>query len=272
VYATFLGELTTKQRLIAAAMYVGRGAVFTGYWALSLRGLRQIPVAAAPMHLLIPHHRSRQREAGLRIERTRSMPEYDVIDGLRVARVSRAVVDEARHIKEADAVRHLVGLVIRLRRTTVVALQTELARLTPRGTALLRQALGGAARGVRGAEEARLRDRMLAAGFSEPQWNVHLYDGAGNWVAYVDGFLEGIAFEMQSREFHLYVDRWEPDVARLSRLNSFGVMVQLATPRFIRHSWPEFEADVRRALNDGVGRAAKLVVGPPPPWWGSRAA
>lgn len=271
VYATFTGELTRTQKIRAAMAYAGRGAVLTGYWALDRRGIKALP-SDQPIHLLIPHDASRQSQQGLRIERTTRMPEPDLIDGIRVASTARAAIDAARHCTDTDAVRHLIGVVIRLRRATVQDLTDELVAGPVRGSAKAREALGGAARGVRGAEEARLRARMLAVGLPEPQWNVHLYDREGNWVAYVDGFLEGVAFEMQTRAFHLYVDRWEPDIARLSRLNSFGVMVQLATPRFLRNSWDEFEADVRRALASGVGAGSQLVVGDPPYWWGQRAA
>jgi hypothetical protein len=271
VYATFKGGLQPLQRLRAALIYAGRGAVVTGHWALVLRGVER-SCADEPIHLLIPHSTRRKEYAGLRIERTTMAPGHAEVNGFLVAEVPRAVIDACRHSSSADRVRHLIGLALRLRRATVQHLVDELARANRKGSALAREALGAAACGVRGAEETRLRARMLAAGLLAPAWNVHLYDPAGNWVAYVDGYLAGIAFEMQSRAFHLYIDRWEPDVARLSRLNSYGVMVQLATPRFLRNNWPEFEADVRRALGNGVGDHARLAVGPPPPWWGSRAA
>ena len=222
--------------------------------------------------MLIAHAASRQAQEGLRIERTTRVPDADLIGGVPVAGLDRSVIDVCRMSRDADAVRHVIGLAIRLRRATVQSLAGELAEAPVRGSALAREALGGAARGVRGAEESRLRQRMLAAGLPEPQWNVHLYDREGTWVAYVDGFLQGIAFELQSRAFHLYIDRWESDVARVSRLNSYSVMVQLATPRFLRRSWDEFESDVRRALENAVGARAQLHAGPPPAWWGQRAA
>lgn len=271
VWATVSGELTRLQRIRAGLLYAQREAVLTGVEALRLRGVRGLrpnPV----IQLLIPHSTSRQRQLDLVLERTTRVPERSQVDGIPVAGSARAAIDACRMLEASDEVRHLIGCVVRSRRATVAQLLSELEQAPTQGTSLVREALGAAAAGVRGAEESRLRQRMLAAGLPEPLWNVHLYDRQGRWVAYVDGFLEGIAFEMQSRAYHLYIDRWEPDVARVSRLNSYSVMVQLATPRFLRRSWHEFESDVRRALANGVGARAQLVVGPPPPWWGERAA
>lgn len=271
VWATFSGELTRRQRVRAALLYAQREAVVTGVEALQLRGVRGLRLSPV-IHLLIPHGTSRQRQRDLVLERTTRLPKASQVDGIPVAGAARAAIDACRILEDADEVRHLIGCVVRSRRATVAELVSELQQAPTQRTALVREALGGAAAGVRGAEESRLRQRMLAAGLPEPQWNVHLYDVTGRWIAYVDGFLDGIAFELQSRAFHLYIDRWESDVARLSRLNSYGVMVQLATPRFIRTAWDEFAQDVRRALADGVGQRCRLVVGPPPPWWGERAA
>lgn len=271
VWATVSGELTRRQRVRAALLYAQRDAVLTGVEALLLRGVRGLRPSPV-IQLLIPHGTSRQRQGDVVVERTIRLPEAGQVDGIPVAGAARAAIDACRLLKVADEVRHLIGCVVRSRRATVAELIAELEQAPTQGTALVREALGGAAAGVRGAEESRLRRLMAAAGLPEPQWNVHLYDEDGRWVAFVDGFLDGIAFELQSRAYHLYIDRWESDVARLSRLNSYAVMVQLATPRFIQSSWAEFEQDVRRALANGVGERCRLVVGPPPPWWGDRAA
>lgn len=270
VYATHRGALSERQRLLAGFAYAGDGAVLTGRGALT--DLSKFTTALpAQLVFLIPHGRTKKSLPTVEIERTRRLPA--VAGPMPRASYARAIIDACRRETSADEIRHLIGLAIQRRKVTLSQLLDELDAAPPRGSGRVREALGGAAAGVRGAEEARVRAFLLARGLREPQWNVHLWTPEGEWVAYVDGFLDGLYFEVQSRKHHLYVNgKWESDLARMTRLGSYGGVPVLATRSYLRDHGDEFADCVSRGQEGEVGRNCRLVVGPPPPWWGDRAA
>lgn len=272
VYVTHNGALTDDERIAVAMAYAGDDAVLTGRAAL--RDLSKWGISVpATITVLVAHARRRKGVPGIEVERTRRLPEPVADKAVRTAPVARAIIDAARRERDPGQIRHLVGLAVQRRKTTVEELRAELEAGSMRGTAQVRRALGGAAAGVRGNEEARVRAFLRERGLPEPVWNAHLYNDEGEWVAYVDGFLNGVVFETQSRAYHLYLSgSWETDLARLTRLGSYGAVIQLASKNYLQRSADEFDSCVRRAIAGDVGRGCSLRVGPPPDWWGPRAA
>ena len=270
VYVTHRGSLSDDERRRAAFAYVGPGAVLSGAGALTGLSIfdNRLPER---LLFLVDDAKTRKSLETVEIERTRRLPEVD--GEFPVAPVARAITDQCRRERDPDRIRFLVGLAVQRRQATVEELLLELSRAPRSGTGLLRDALGGAAAGVRGAEEDRLRRFFVSRGMREPAWNVHLYDEEERWVAYVDGFLDGIYFETQSRRWHLFADgKWEKDLSRMSRLSSYGAVPILASNAQMRGHPDELEASIRRAQMRAVGQGCRLRVGPPPAWWGERAA
>lgn len=272
VYATHSGQLTPDERLLAAHAYCGDGSMVTADGALIHLSLfdQRLPERLV---FLVPHERRRKSLADLEVERTRFLPTASTGLVVPAAPIARAIVDACRRTDSQDRVRHLVGLAIQRRKATVTELRDALAQAPHRGTSLLREAIGGAEDGVRGAEEARVRDLCLAHGITQVQWNVHLYDPAtGDWVAYVDGWLRGRYLETQSRKYHLYRSgRWEADQERMTRLGTYDAIPILATKAAVTKDPSAVLAALRRALDDPAPRSP-LVVGKAPEWWGHRAA
>lgn len=272
VYVTHTGTLTVDERLRTAYAFCGEGSMVTADGALIHLSLfdQRLP---EQLVFLVPHERRRKSSETLEVERTRYLP--PAMRGLVVpaAPIARAIVDACRRTDSQDRVRHLVGLAIQRRKATVIGLREALAQAPHTGTTLLREAIGGADDGVRGAEEARVRALCLAAGITQVQWNSHLYDPeSGKWVAYVDGWIRGRYLETQSQKYHLYVSgRWEADQERMTRLGTYDAIPILATKAAVTKNPSAVLDAVRRAAEDPAPRS-RLVVGPPPPWWGERAA
>lgn len=272
VYVTHTGPLTVDEQLRAAYAFCGEGSLVTADGALiQLSLFDQRPPER--LVFLVPHERRRKNSELLEVERTRYLP--PAILGLVVpaAPTARAIVDACRRTDSPDRVRHLVGLAVQRHKTTVTDLRAALAHAPRAGTALLREAIGGAEDGVRGAEESRVRALCLAAGITQVQWNTHLYDPAtGAWVAYVDGWIRGRYLETQSRRYHLYLSgRWEADQERMTRLGTYDAIPILATKAAVTKNPSAVLAALRRAVDDPAPRS-RLVVGAAPPWWGERAA
>ncbi|MEU5847644.1 hypothetical protein [Saccharopolyspora shandongensis] len=89
------GPPTVKDRINAALLRAGPGAVITGLQAARLLGL-ETPPEDADIHVLIPHSRKIQSYPGTNFERTTRLPEPIFVDGIPVAPPVRAVMDGAR--------------------------------------------------------------------------------------------------------------------------------------------------------------------------------
>ncbi|GAA0515914.1 hypothetical protein GCM10011581_47390 [Saccharopolyspora subtropica] len=89
------GEPTLDDRIQAALLRAGPGAMVTGFHAARLHGL-ETPSKDADIHILIPHGRKIQSYPGVRYERTTRLPQPVYIEGVPTAPVTRAVMDGAR--------------------------------------------------------------------------------------------------------------------------------------------------------------------------------
>jgi hypothetical protein len=89
------GPPTVEDRINAALLRAGPGAMITGLHAARLLGL-ETPPADADVHVLIPHSRKIQSYPGTRFERTTRLPKPIYINGIPIAPPVRTVMDGAR--------------------------------------------------------------------------------------------------------------------------------------------------------------------------------
>ncbi|WP_223839967.1 hypothetical protein [Saccharopolyspora pogona] len=89
------GPPTIKDRINAALLRAGPGAMITGLHAARLLGLRT-PPEEADIHVLIPHRRKVQSYPGTNFERTTRLPKPIHVNGIPLAPPVRAVMDGAR--------------------------------------------------------------------------------------------------------------------------------------------------------------------------------
>lgn len=254
VYLSHNGLLTGGQREAAAVLYAGRGCVITGLAALARQGVR-VPVSQI-VDVLIPHHLSRQGTGFVRVQRTNRMPDKPVIiGGIRWAPVARAVADAARGQVDSRDVRAFVAHAVQQNRCSVPQLATELRAGSRQGSAALRAALAEVADGVASVAEGDLRGLIKSGGLPEPMYNPELFDGS-EFLGKPDAWWrdEGVASEVDSKEWHLSPSDWERTLARHAKMSAHGILVLHFTPGQLRASPADVIAQIRSALEQGKQR------------------
>lgn len=249
------GPQTRHDRRTAVLLLAGDGALLTGLDALVLHGVRAVPVPHGPVHVLIPHERRRASGALMLAERTRRLP---VPSGIRhpLAPVARAALDAARRTRDGNLVRTLFADLVQHGHCEVGDLVTELNECSSRGTALPRAVLAEITAGVRSVAEAEARRLLRRSGLPQPRLNVRLVDRDGLHVAVVDFWFDdvGMAWEIDSIEFHLGPDDYARTVRRRSHLSRLGVVVVQSLPSDLRTRPDEIVDELRRSY----ARAALL--------------
>ncbi|WP_395474235.1 hypothetical protein [Saccharopolyspora spinosa] len=229
------GHLTTEQRYDAALRYGGPEAVLTGISAARLGGLQHLPEAAG-VHILIPHRSRCLSSRFVTIERTRRLPAPDCRAGFAVAPLVRAVLDAARRFRELDEVRALLAEAVQRGLVKPELLKKELEEGSGRGTRLPRMVLDEMLANVHSAAEGwafRLAER---SGLPPMQWNVRLLDSSGKLLGIPDGWIDevGLAWQIDSRAYHLSPTSYDATVQRHSMMTAAGIIVVHTLPTQLR--------------------------------------
>jgi hypothetical protein len=230
------GPVTRADRRRAALLHAGADAVLTGLDALELHGMRRMPAPAGPVHVLIPEERRRGGAGLALVERTERVPSA-VPGRWPLAPIARAALDAARRLAARDEVRALLAEVVQRGRCTPAALNAELADGSGRGTRLPREVLHEISDGVRSVAEADAREVAQRSGLPAPLWNAKLYDRYGRFVAMPDAWFDdvGMAWEIDSREFHLSPADHERTLERHAAMTAEGIVVLHTLPKMLRH-------------------------------------
>jgi hypothetical protein len=254
------GPPTTRDRLTAALLYAGGGAMVTGHMALRLYGVRAAR-SNAGFHILVPHRRRRASIADVTLERTRRIPRHRSIDRTPVGPIGRALIDATRRMSDLREVRALIAEVIQRQMCTVADVGNEISAAQSRGTALPRRVLAEVATGIRSVAEAEARDVLQRAGVPEPLWNHDVYDHAGRWLGRPDAFWPdlGLVLEIDSLEWHLSPAAYRATQARQRRLTKAGLLVLPVLPSVIRDEPDEFIAELREAMATASQRSSPRV-------------
>ncbi|MGH3620874.1 MAG: hypothetical protein ACRDQ5_03670 [Sciscionella sp.] len=226
----------TRRQLVSAALtYAGDGAVLTGHDAIQLLGLRSAD-PSGPVHILIPDSRQVRSDVAVRIERTKRMPKPLQRKGFFVAPCARAVLDTARRLTSLDEARALISEAVQRGMTTPEQLHDELRNGSNRGSALPRKVLVEISDGVRSAAEAWARRLVAKSGLPQPRWNVPVRAGDGTLLGIVDAWWDsvGMAWEIDSYQFHSAPEAYAETVRRGSALTAAGLVVVHTLPARIR--------------------------------------
>lgn len=237
-----------RQQIEAALTFAKHEAVVTGFRAARLYGLRNGPEPQF-VHLLIPHA-SRVLSSGFAVlERTRFFPPAKYRDGIPLAPPSRAVLDGVRRIRDLDPVRALLIEAVQSGLTDVDQLRGELDVGTKRGTALPRRVLKEIDHGVRSVAEADTLEIWHQAGLPTPHRNVVIVDSDGKYVGMPDTWCDevGLAWEIDSNEFHYSKDAYARTLERNSRYAAVGVSVVQTLPSRLRKKPETVIAELRAA-------------------------
>jgi hypothetical protein len=254
VYLAGTGAPTVDQREMAALLYAGPQAVMTGPAALRRHGVRA--PGTRIVDILVSARCKRKGTAFVRVHRTATLPEMVCFDqGASLVPAARAVADTVRKLTSLRDARAVVADAVQTNCCRVDQLADELERGPKRGSALLRQALGEVADGVRSVAEADLHALLKRSGLPMPLFNPRLFYER-QFIAVPDAWwpAAGVAVEVESREWHLSPDGWERTLERDAEMSKHGIIVLHFTPRQIRTQPQAVIATIKEALTTARGR------------------
>ena len=251
------GTPTWRQQLIAALLHGGDDALITGGAALRLHGMRAGP-APTRVHLLIPHSTQVRSWGIFHVERTSRMPRGVEREGLAVAPLGRAVLDEVRLLKDPREIATVLAEPIRRRLLVPAQLLEELDAGCRKGSAAPRAVLHAAGADVWSPAEFDAKAWWLAQPDLPPaRFNVAVHDLRGHQIGIVDVLVEelGFAWEIDSVEYHFATpDQVETTLRRQRALRGVGLHV-LSTRPAQRRDDPD---GTLRDVLDGLAVAAAL--------------
>jgi hypothetical protein len=254
---TFLtgDTLGSDDRLRAALVFAGDGALLSGAAALTDLGLRSVG-RPADVLVLVPRSTTARSTAWVRIRRTARMPSRAMRPGPARAEAARAVADLALETRRLDDVRALVAETVRRGIVTVEELAFEWRTGPRRHSAHLRQAVDEVGGGAWSAPEARAATLLRRAGLPRFVQNAALVLSSGRRV--VPDFLWPelrAILEIDSDLHHALAGDADRTADRHLWLTTDGYSVIHRTPRQILADEERFVAEIRAWL---AARAVEL--------------
>jgi hypothetical protein len=234
VYLTSVARPLREQLEMAALLYAGPVSAITG--PAALRSYELIGPETPVIDVLVPWSRQRSDRGDVALHRTWRMPGRLLCSGaISYVRPARAVADTARGLTRLTDVRALVADAVQRRQCTIAELRSELDEGPIRDSARLRSVVDEVAEGVRSAPEADLRDLIVKSGLPMPMFNPSLFLDR-KFLATPDAWWpqSSVAAEVDSREWHEPVQRWEATMARDARLGAAGIVALHFSPRQLR--------------------------------------
>jgi len=249
------GRSDDDQLLHTALAHGGESSVITGAHALRRHDLTRTTVDGR-IRVLIPADRRRRSTELTVVERTGRLPEGVLRGGVRVAPVERAVLDTARTRDTRDSVRSVIAEAVQRRRTTIARLVQELADGSQRGTALPRSVLREVECGIRSVAEGWAFDVHHRSDLPPILWNRRLLTASGRFLASPDGFFDDVAmaWEIDSKEFHLTSEEWEATLRRRADMTNAQVVVAHHPPAFVLEQPRRVVADLWGAYRLAASR------------------
>jgi hypothetical protein len=231
VYLLTGGAPSRRQLVRGALLRAGPLTFLTGFEAARRYGVRRLPTDQR-IHVLVPHGRRIASQGSMLVERTNRPWTGTLIDGFPVVTLARALIDAARKEGRLDVVRAFIADAVQRQLCSPKALAEELKDIRLGGTHLPRRVMDEVSDGVRSAAEAWSRTLIHRSSLPAPQWNVLIRSSEGKQLAVVDGWWDdvGLAWQIDSLEFHLAPDDYSRTMAQHSALLSNGVMTVHTIP------------------------------------------
>ncbi|GAB3496319.1 hypothetical protein FB471_1103 [Amycolatopsis cihanbeyliensis] len=254
------GHPTRRQLVEAALLYAGEGAIVTGAEACRRHGLTHLPDDSS-VHLLIPEgHRINSSDYVL-IERTIHLPQPTMRDGVPLAPLVRAVLDICRRLRDFDLVRALLAEAVQRGRADPYRIQAELENGCQRGTAVPRDVLRSILRGARSVAEGDAMRVWERTGLPPFEWNVELRDDAGRYIATPDGWCGevGLAWEIDSYDFHFARKHYSDTIERNSRYNNACITLVQTLPTKLRSDPQAVAKELIAAYHTAAARPRPTV-------------
>ncbi|WP_295140518.1 hypothetical protein [Saccharopolyspora sp.] len=258
------GEATTEQRYAAALRYAGDGSMITGLAGCALHGIRRRPETDA-VHVLIPVARKRASKGFVEVERTERLPTAVIRSGFRVAPLVRALLDAARQLTSLDEVRALLAEAVQRGMVTPAALAAELAAGSQRGSSRCRVAVGEMSVNVHSAAEGWAYRLVRGSDLPAMWWNARLLAADGTLLGVPDGWIDevGLAWQIDSRAYHLSPADYENTVRRHTMMTAAGIVVVHSLPARIRTEPDAVLDELRRSYQAARQRPRPAVTAIP---------
>ncbi|NED87171.1 hypothetical protein G3I76_44695, partial [Streptomyces sp. SID11233] len=254
-------------------------AMVTGLAALSLHGFAAAPPAVSldRIDVLVPRARRLRSVRYAHLVRTPELPEPEVLDGLPVAPVARALADAVAGIGDAFVVRRLLTEAVRDGHCEPAVVVGELTRAKILGHPQVVDAVDSLLAEGRALAEERLYGLVRGYDLPEPLWNVDLRLPGGPHLGGVDAYWpeEAVALELDTRAPRYgrpddgrrqeeHEAEWSAYAARREHLERLGVTVVHLSPRKLRDAPEQQAVVVRTALMAAASRepAAYVMVLP----------
>lgn len=259
VYLVTGGSPTRRQMVRAALLRAGPGAALTGLEAAHRHGVRRLP-GNSSVHVLVPNARALASQSFMVVERSRRPWSIHLTDGFPMVSVERALVDAARRQQQLDVVRAMLADGLQRGLCTVSSLTDEVAVRRLRGTAIVRTVLSEVDDGVRSVAEAWAHSLVQGSGLPKPAWNVALHTAGGQSLGVMDAWWDdvGLAWEIDSLEFHLTPEGYTRTMRKHSALAAAGVLVVHTVPS-------QLQRDTAAVLRDLTAAHASAAARPRPP-------
>lgn len=252
VYLGVSGTPNLPQKEMAALLYAGPRSLITGPVAMLHHGVRGTHDMDT-IDVLVPAGRQRGSTGFVRLHRTARLPDQIISSGpVRFAGTARAVADSVWRLTSLQEIRAVVAGAVQLGRCTVSQLAAELRNGPVRGSAMFRTVLGEVADGIRSTAEGDLRDLIKAARLPMPLFNPSLYKGE-TFIGKPDAWWpeEGVAAEVDSREWHLGPAEFERTTTRRTRMAAAGIIPLNFLPSQIRREPATVVNRIVAALESG---------------------
>ncbi|MER6180728.1 MULTISPECIES: hypothetical protein [unclassified Streptomyces] len=284
------GPPTSEERLHAVLMYTAKErpagvpaqpgaeqphaptyaeAMLTGLAALTLHGFTSAPplMSQDKLDVLVPRLRRLRSTGCARIVRTTSLPAPQLVTGLPVAPVPRALADAVAELSDAGVVRRLLTEAVRGGHCEPAAVVRELnnAKLLSRPHVV--DAVDSLLAEGRSIAEDRLYRMVREHGLPDPVWNVDLRLPGGPHLGGLDAYWpeQAVAVELDTRAPRQDEDAlWSEYARKREHLERLGITVVHITPKKLREAAEQQATVVRTALMASGDRdpAAYVVVLP----------
>jgi len=216
------GGLDGEQRLTAALLYAGEGAVLSCASSGTFWGQGPAP---SQIHVTVMHGRHVRSTDEVRVHQTIRPVRPRLVAEWLVMPPARSAIDSALELRDLDAVRALLGRAVQSRRCSAVDLGDELDLAPKHGSLLPRLALSEIALGAHSASEGRLVRLLERSHLPRPEYNAAVSTAQG--TRYVDALWRalGKGVEVDGRRFHLDPASWAADLARQNAIQTAGIML-----------------------------------------------
>lgn len=247
---------TRRQLVEAALLYAGTNALVTGFEACQRHGLRNLPDAYG-IHVLVPEGRRLHSTDYVTVERTKRLPRPTMQDGVPLAPLARSVIDACRRVKSHAPVQALLTEAVQRGQVPPNWLRYEVETGSQRGTAVPREVLKDVTTGARSVAEIDAMRVWELTDLPQPAWNVPLRDVNGAYIGTPDAWFAevGLAWEIDSYEFHFERENYANTINRNARYASAGIVVVQTLPTRLRTA-PEAVAAELAAAYHAIGTRA----------------